>query len=437
MSAFSGLAASASWLRDGLIVAIRGMGGFHLAADATNDAAVRRLRARKGREAKPFAVMVRSIEDAGALGVLSADAERLLVSSERPVVLVPAREGAVAPSVAPGLSTIGLLLPSTPLHLLLLGWVGRPLVMTSGNLSEEPIAADNDEARARLGNVADGFLLHDREITARVRRFSRPAGRERPDSPAQGSGPRAAPDSHPAGATTNPGRGRGAQEHLRAGAGRHDVGQSTPGRPEPARDPRACACHPGALRHAAPARAGGGRARPSSGISVDPLGAGNGIAGDRCAAPPRAHCRGAGRAWPCGPGRGAGLRRHRLRRGWPHLGCRGPGGRPDRVPKGGSPAVCPARRRRSRHSLAVAQPRRICLARPCSRFGGGSGAGEHRRAGTERVRCADREPPERADGLVDGPAVRRRGVPAGPALRGAVRGSGGDGTGGVRRTAPG
>jgi hydrogenase maturation protein HypF len=168
MSAFSALAASASWLRDGLIVAIRGMGGFHLAADATNDAAVRRLRERKGREAKPFAVMVRSIEDAHALGVLSADAKGLLVSAERPVVLVPAREGAVAPSVAPGLSTIGLLLPSTPLHLLLLGRVGRPLVMTSGNLSEEPIAADNDEARARLGNVADGFLLHDREITARV-----------------------------------------------------------------------------------------------------------------------------------------------------------------------------------------------------------------------------------------------------------------------------
>jgi hydrogenase maturation protein HypF len=168
MSGFSALAAAASWLRSGLIVAIRGMGGFHLAADATNDAAVQRLRERKGREAKPFAVMVRCIEDARALGVLSAGAERLLASAERPVVLVPAREGAVAPSVAPGLSTIGLLLPSTPLHLLLLAWVGRPLVMTSGNLSEAPIAAGNDEARARLAKVADGFLLHDREITARV-----------------------------------------------------------------------------------------------------------------------------------------------------------------------------------------------------------------------------------------------------------------------------
>ena len=168
MSSFSALAAAGSWLRAGLIVAIRGMGGFHLAADATDDAAVLRLRVRKGREARPFAVMVRSIEDARALGVLSAGAERLLASPERPVVLVPVREGAVAPSVAPGLSTIGLLLPSTPLHLLLLGWVGRPLVMTSGNLSEEPIAAGNDEARARLAKVADGFLLHDREITARV-----------------------------------------------------------------------------------------------------------------------------------------------------------------------------------------------------------------------------------------------------------------------------
>ena len=168
MSGFSALAAASSWLRAGQIVAIRGMGGFHLAVDATNDTAVRRLRDRKGRESKPFAVMVRDIEEAGALAVLSAKVAALLRSAERPVVLVPARPGTLAESVGPGLDTVGLLLPSTPLHLLLLAWTGRPLVMTSANLSEEPIVAGNDEARARLGLVADGFLLHDREITARV-----------------------------------------------------------------------------------------------------------------------------------------------------------------------------------------------------------------------------------------------------------------------------
>jgi len=168
MCSLSALAAAAAWLHAGLVVAVRGMGGFHLAADATDDAAVRRLRERKGRESKPFAVMVRDIEEGRSLAVLDARAESFLASPERPVVLVPARAGTVAPSVAPGLSTIGLLLPSTPLHLLLLRWVGRPLVMTSGNLSEEPIAASNAEARSRLAGVADGFLLHDREITARV-----------------------------------------------------------------------------------------------------------------------------------------------------------------------------------------------------------------------------------------------------------------------------
>ena len=168
MSSFSALAAAGSWLRAGRIVAIRGMGGFHLAVDATDDAAVQRLRERKGRESKPFAVMVRGIEEARALAVLDADAERLLRSAERPVVLLPARAGTLAASVSPGLATVGLLLPSTPLHLLLLDWAGRPLVMTSANLSEEPITAGNDEARARLRGVADGFLLHDREIAARV-----------------------------------------------------------------------------------------------------------------------------------------------------------------------------------------------------------------------------------------------------------------------------
>jgi hydrogenase maturation protein HypF len=164
----NGVATAADALRDGAIVAIRGMGGFHLAVDATNDAAVRRLRERKHREAKPFAVMVASVEEAERLVTLDAASAELLGSRERPIVLLPARAGQpLAASVAPGLGTFGVMLASTPLHLLVLDAVRRPLVMTSGNLTDEPIAASNDEARSRLGGIADHFLLHDREIVAR------------------------------------------------------------------------------------------------------------------------------------------------------------------------------------------------------------------------------------------------------------------------------
>ncbi|HEX5819315.1 MAG TPA: carbamoyltransferase HypF [Gemmatimonadales bacterium] len=162
------LPAAADALRAGAIVAIRGMGGFHLAVDATQEGAVRRLRERKQREAKPFAVMVASLEEAERLVVLDAASAELLGSRERPIVLLPARpDGGIAASVAPGLGSLGVMLASTPLHLLLLDAVQRPLVMTSGNLTDEPIAASNDEARARLGAIADLFLLHDREIVAR------------------------------------------------------------------------------------------------------------------------------------------------------------------------------------------------------------------------------------------------------------------------------
>lgn len=163
------LALAAAALRRGAIVALRGLGGFHLAADATNDDAVRALRARKRREAKPFAVMVRTLDDALVLARLSAPERALLAARERPIVLGPLRaDSPLAPSVAPGLGTVGLMLPYTPLHHLLLELVGRPLVMTSGNLSDEPLAAGVDEARSRLGALADAFLLHDREIVARI-----------------------------------------------------------------------------------------------------------------------------------------------------------------------------------------------------------------------------------------------------------------------------
>ncbi len=159
---------AADKLRMGDIVAIRGLGGFHLAVDATNQMAVKSLRERKNREAKPLALMVRTLEEAKAIAVIDADQEALLTSPERPITLLAPKEGTkVASAVAPGLDTIGLMLAYTPLHHLLLENVDRPLVMTSGNMSEEPIAIDNADAIKRLNSVADAFLLHDRDIVAR------------------------------------------------------------------------------------------------------------------------------------------------------------------------------------------------------------------------------------------------------------------------------
>ena len=148
---------------------MRGVGGFHLAVDATNDVAVRRLRERKHRDEKPLAIMVRSLDEARAIAAVSPAEAELLASPERPIVLLARRaDAALAPSVAPGLAWIGVMLAYSPLHHLLLERALRPLVMTSGNLSEEPIAAGIDEAIARLGGIADAFLLHDREIAARI-----------------------------------------------------------------------------------------------------------------------------------------------------------------------------------------------------------------------------------------------------------------------------
>jgi hydrogenase maturation protein HypF len=160
--------AAARAIAAGRIVAIRGIGGFHLACDATSSAAVRRLRSRKRREQKPLAVMVRDLAEAQRLADLTPAETAVLVSSERPIVLVRRRDGAeLASEIAPDNPMLGLMLPYSPLHHLIVAEAGRPLVMTSGNLSEEPIAYRNDEAIARLGAVADLFVLHDREIVTR------------------------------------------------------------------------------------------------------------------------------------------------------------------------------------------------------------------------------------------------------------------------------
>jgi len=150
----------------GSIVAVKGLGGFHLFADARNSAALQRLRERKARPTKPFAVMVASLEEAKGLCAVDEDevAETLLASSEAPIVLLQRNGSGVADEVAPGQNTLGLMLPYTPLHHILMRRLGFPVVATSGNLSEEPIVTTEEAALERLGAIADAFLVHDRPI---------------------------------------------------------------------------------------------------------------------------------------------------------------------------------------------------------------------------------------------------------------------------------
>ncbi len=156
-------------LREGQIVAIKGLGGFHLVCDATNDSAVSLLRERKRRSGKAFAVMARTAEVAAQFCIV-ADADRVLLEgARRPIVLLPRRDDAgIAQSVAPGNARLGVMLPYTPLHHLLFEDSLQVLVMTSGNMSDEPIVSRNEEARPRLQTLADHFLLHNRAIQTRV-----------------------------------------------------------------------------------------------------------------------------------------------------------------------------------------------------------------------------------------------------------------------------
>jgi hydrogenase maturation protein HypF len=160
---------AAAALLAGAIVAVKGVGGFHLACLAADEDAVAALRARKHREEKPFALMAGSLEAARALVSLRPGDEAVLCGRERPIVIAPRREGAhVAAAVAPRSRELGVMLPYSPMHHLLLADVGEPLVMTSGNVSDEPIAYRDDDALDRLAEIADRFLLHDRPIHTRT-----------------------------------------------------------------------------------------------------------------------------------------------------------------------------------------------------------------------------------------------------------------------------
>ncbi|MBD2359040.1 carbamoyltransferase HypF [Tolypothrix sp. FACHB-123] len=174
-------------LQKGEIVAIKGLGGIHLACDATVEAAVQKLRQRKQRYHKPLALMARDIDIISEYCTISDKEKELLTSPAAPIVLLKVRErreipqnqssiqnpkskiqNCIAPSVAPGQNSLGFMLPYTPLHHLILKRMNRPIVLTSGNLSDEPQCIDNGEARERLGKIADYFLLHNREIVNRI-----------------------------------------------------------------------------------------------------------------------------------------------------------------------------------------------------------------------------------------------------------------------------
>lgn len=158
-------------LAEGKIIAIKGLGGFHLACDATNTEAVSELRQRKLRVDKAFAVMLPTLKEAEKNCLVGAASRKLLESPQRPIVILDRRSGSlISRAVAPGQNSLGVMLPYTPLHYLLIepaAWFPTALVMTSGNLSEEPIATSNEEALERLGGIADAFLLHNREIETR------------------------------------------------------------------------------------------------------------------------------------------------------------------------------------------------------------------------------------------------------------------------------
>ena len=163
------LEVAAAVVRAGRILALKGLGGYQLVVDARDDAAVARLRTRKGREAKPFAVMFPSLDALRRTARVGDEEAKILASPSAPILLLPLVDrSAISAETAPGLHSVGAMLPYSPLHHLLLSRLGFPVVCTSGNFSEEPMAIEADDARQRLGAIADAFLHHDRPIVRHV-----------------------------------------------------------------------------------------------------------------------------------------------------------------------------------------------------------------------------------------------------------------------------
>ena len=180
---------AAQILRGRAVVAIKGLGGYHLACDPFDAEAVRALRSRKVRQDKPFALMARDLAQVRELCHVAPEEEALLTSAARPIVLLERREDdGVAEEVAPRQRTLGVMLAYTPLHHLLLHDAGIPLVMTSGNNSDEPIAYRDEEAFEQLGDIADYFLVHDRPIHMRCDDSVMQSSRERGPIPSGAPG---------------------------------------------------------------------------------------------------------------------------------------------------------------------------------------------------------------------------------------------------------
>ena len=402
-------------LRGGAVVAVKGLGGYHLACDAASEPAVARLRARKLREDKPFALMTTEPE---RLARLEPEELDLLRSRERPVVLVRRREDApVAPSVAPGSPWLGLMLPYTPLHHLLLEDFGGALVLTSGNRSDEPISTDDTEARERLGGIADAFLAHDRRIHRRCE--DSVVRREFPVRRSRGHVPRALPLPVPArrplvaaGAELKSTFcvARGAEAFLSPHLGDLDselAYRAFLGDLE---------LYLAMLGRAARGR----RPRPAPRVPRDEVGARPERGARRRPAPPRARRGLPRRARGDGPRARARLRRHRLRHGRDALGRRAAALRPRRVRAGRPPRAGAAPRRRGGDPAAVADG------------GGAPRAGRAAGAVGALGRGAGEPGRERAALLRDGPALRRgRRAARGP-RRGHLRGAGGDRAGAAR-----
>ena len=359
----SALRRARTLLRDGGILAVKGIGGYHLACDAGNEVAVAELRRRKRRGDKPFAVMVPDLAVAHRIAAVDAPSGRLLSGPQRPIVLVPRLAGApIAASVAPHNPDLGVMLAYTPLHSLLFGLPGDQdgppvLVMTSGNLGGEPICFADDDAVRRLSHLADGWLMHDRADPRAVRRLGHPNGGRQGVARSALSRLCAAAGGASGAGAADTGRRRRSQEHLRGG--RSEVRLAEPAHRRHGRRGHTVGFR---LRRAptrvVDRRGSGNRCRglPSR-IPIDRMGAPQRSrpTGPHGSAPPRPHRRGDGRTRAGRVAARARLRfrRNRLRSRRSSLGWRGHARGLQGVSATRAPEIRSAGRRRHQRAAPV------------------------------------------------------------------------------------